>query len=243
MIDLHSHLLPGIDDGAEDMQTALNMARMAVADGITHSVLTPHLHEGRWDNRAEDLAVKCAEFQAEIDAEGIPLKVSYSCEVRIGPELLGWIPAGDVRFLGKWQGEHVMLLELPHGLIPPGADKLTAWLLKQGIRPMIAHPERNKFVLRDLRAIEPFVEQGCLLQVTAGSVAGGFGEPARERAIEMLARGWVTILASDAHSVDWRPPNLSAGRRAASAVVGEEESWQLVRGRPWAIAASHFETP
>ncbi|NNE05759.1 MAG: capsular biosynthesis protein [Xanthomonadales bacterium] len=241
MIDLHCHLLPGIDDGAGDLATALDMARMAVADGITHAVLTPHLHGGRWDNRAAEVKGHCEAFARALTEHDIPLEVSYSAEVRIGPEILSWIPAGDIRFLGSWEGRKVLLLELPHGQIPPGSDKLTGWLLNNGIQPMIAHPERNKFVLRDLAAIEPFVEQGCLLQVTAGSVAGGFGEPARERAIELLARNWVTILASDAHSSQWRPPVLSEGREAASAVVGEDQAWQLVHGRPWKIAEQHFE--
>ncbi len=240
MIDLHCHILPGIDDGAEDLGTALAMARMAVDDGITHAVLTPHLHEGRWDNRAADVAVYCDRFRAQLDNAGIELQVGYAAEVRIGAEILSWVGSGDIPYLGEWEGERVLLLELPHGQIPPGADKLTAWLRSNGIRPLIAHPERNKFVLRDLQAIQPFVEQGCLLQVTAGSVAGQFGEPARQRAGEMLSQGWVTVLASDAHSVEWRPPHLEAGRRAAEALVGEEESWNLVRERPWQIAESRF---
>ncbi len=128
MIDLHCHLLPGIDDGAEDMQTALAMVRIAVDDGITHCVLTLHLHEGRWDNRAHHLVELCADFQQQLEAENIPLLVSYSTEVRIGPEILGWVAAGDINYLGKWQGDNVMLLELPHDQIPPGAEKLTAWL-------------------------------------------------------------------------------------------------------------------
>ncbi|MFT5768406.1 MAG: protein-tyrosine phosphatase [Lysobacterales bacterium] len=241
MIDLHCHMLPGIDDGAGELETALGMARLAVADGITHSVLTPHLHGGRWDNRAADISLLCSEFRQQLATENIDLKLGFSAEVRIDAEIIGWIANGDIPFLGEWEGQKVLLLELPHGEIPPGADKLTAWLLKNNIRPMIAHPERNKYVLRSLDAITPFVEQGCLLQVTAGSVAGQFGEPARERAIELLARGWVTILATDAHSVDWRPPDLSTGRQAAAAVVGEAESWQLVKDRPWEIARSHFE--
>ncbi|NND43880.1 MAG: capsular biosynthesis protein [Xanthomonadales bacterium] len=242
MIDLHSHLLPGIDDGAVDMATALEMARLAVADGITHSVLTPHLHGGRWDNRAGSVSAHLDAFRTALEEAGIDLQVSYSAEVRIGPEILEWVASDDITFLGQWEGQRVLLLELPHGQIPPGADKLTAWLLNEGIRPMIAHPERNKFVLRDLDAIQPFIEQGCLLQVTAGSVAGQFGEPARVRATELLQRGWVTILATDAHSVEWRPPNLADGRRAAEALVGESESWALVRERPWQIAETRFAT-
>ena len=79
------------------------------------------------------------------------------------------------------------------------------------------------------------------MQLTAGSVAGQFGETARQRSLEMLALGWVTILATDAHGVEWRPPNLSAGRKSASVVVGEDEAWKMVRERPWKIAECHFE--
>jgi protein-tyrosine phosphatase len=240
MIDLHCHLLPGIDDGAENIDMALEMARIAVADGITHAVLTPHLHEGRWDNRAGSVEAEVLRFQRALSEADIGLQVRHSAEVRIGPEILDWVAGDDICFIGQWEDQPVLLLEMPHGQIPPGADKLSAWLLGQGIRPMIAHPERNKFVLRDIDAIQPFIEQGCLLQVTAGSVTGQFGEPARERAAELLSRGWVTILASDAHSVQWRPPVLSEGRRAAEALVGESESWSLVRERPWQMVEQRF---
>ena len=97
---------------------------------------------------------------------------------------------------------------------------------------MIAHPERNKDIMRSIDKLLPFVRLGCLLQLTAGAVAGAFGEPARLRAVDLLGRGWVTILASDAHNMEARPPELEPGRLAAARVVGEEESWQLVRERP-----------
>ena len=112
------------------------------------------------------------------------------------------------------------------------SDKLVSWLLKQGIRSMIAHPERNKDILRSIDKLLPFVRMGCLLQITAGAVAGSFGEPARARAADLLARGWVTVLASDAHNMEARPPELEPGRAAAAKIVGEEESWNLVRHRP-----------
>jgi protein-tyrosine phosphatase len=103
---------------------------------------------------------------------------------------------------------------------------------------MIAHPERNKDILRSLDKINPFIELGCLLQVTAGAVAGGFGEQARQRAAELLGRGWVTVLASDAHNLDARPPELEPGRAAAALIVGDDESWRLVRERPRQIIGS-----
>ncbi len=236
MIDLHCHLLPGIDDGPEDLSTALQLAQHAVAAGIRAATVTPHMHAGRYENRAQGIRQLAERFQAELDQRGIALRIQAAAEVRLDHDVLAWVADGQVPFLGKWQGEHVMLLELPHSHVPVGADKLVEWLLKQGVRPMIAHPERNKEIMRSADKLLPFIRLGCLLQVTAGAVAGNFGEPARARAIDLLARGWVTLLASDAHNMDARPPELEPGRMAAARVVGEAESWNLVRHRPAVIA-------
>jgi protein-tyrosine phosphatase len=142
--------------------------------------------------------------------------------------------------LGDWQGASVVLLEFPHGQLPVGSEKLVAWLVRNGVRPMVAHPERNKDIIRDLDRVAPLVAEGALLQVTADSVSGHFGPFAQQRAVELLERGWVTILASDAHNLEHPPPLLERGRRAAAEIVGEEESWRLVRDRPRAISARHF---
>lgn len=232
MIDLHCHLLPGIDDGPEDLATALRLARHAVAAGVRTSVVTPHMHPGRYANRAANIRAAAANFQQSLDAEGIALEILCSAEVRLDHEILSWVGEEQIPYLGHWQGERVMLLEFPHSHVPVGADKLVAWLLKQGIRPMIAHPERNKDILRSIDKLLPFVRLGCLLQVTAGAVAGTFGEYAQVRAVDLLSRGWVTVLASDAHNMEARPPELEPGRVAAAKIVGEEESWKLVRDRP-----------
>jgi protein-tyrosine phosphatase len=232
VIDLHCHLLPGIDDGPEDLAAALLLARHAVASGIRVSVVTPHMHAGRYDNQAAKIRTAAASFQKALDAENIALKIHAAAEVRLDHEILTWVAAEQIPYLGQWQGEHVMLLEFPHSHVPVGADKLVAWLRKQNIRPMIAHPERNKDILRSVDKLQPFVQMGCLLQVTAGAVAGGFGEYARLRAVDLLGKGWVTVLASDAHNMEARPPELEPGRSAAAAIVGEAESWNLVRHRP-----------
>lgn len=232
MIDLHCHLLPGIDDGPEDLATALCLARHAVAAGIRTSVVTPHMHPGRYDNRAANIRTAAQEFQRTLDAEGIDLQIRCAAEVRLDHEILSWVGEEQIPYLGRWQGERVMLLEFPHSHVPVGADKLVAWLLKQNIRPMIAHPERNKDILRSIDKLIPFVRMGCLLQVTAGAVAGTFGEYAQVRAADLLGRGWVTVLASDAHNMDARPPELEPGRIVAAKIVGEDESWKMVRDRP-----------
>ena len=144
--------------------------------------------------------------------------------------------------LGRFEGEDVLLLELPHGAVPPGTDKLVAWLRKRGVRPMIAHPERNRLLMREPERIEPFVESGCLLQLTAGAVAGDFGKPAAKLARHILEQGWATVLASDAHNLKARPPELDGGRAAAARIVGAEEAERLVTAAPWSIVAGQFES-
>jgi len=235
MIDLHCHLLPGIDDGPETLDEAVALAAHAVKSGITYAVVTPHVHVGRYENDRPSIERDLATFQAELRSLKIPLQLGLGAEVRIGHEVVELIAENRVPFLGERDGYRIMLLEFPHGHIPVGGDKFVAWLLKNRIRPLIAHPERNREIMDDVNKLTPFVTMGCMLQLTAGSVAGNFGENAQERAVDLLKRGWVTVLASDAHNLEHRPPELEPGRKAAAAIVGEEESWKLVRDTPLAI--------
>lgn len=242
MIDLHNHLLPGIDDGAEDVGTSIELARIAVKDGITHLVCTPHIHTGRYDNTQQTIQAAFEQFQQALQAENIALKVAWAAEVRFGLELMEWAGMGTLPFLGEWQGKKVLLLEFPHNEVPFGAEKLTSWLIGRNILPMIAHPERNKGIMKSRSKLKPFLNQGCLLQVTAGSVAGHFGETAREVALELLQEDKVTILATDAHNTRHRPPQLKEGVRAAAAVTGEKKAAELVTLNPWTLAQVHFSS-
>ncbi len=235
MIDLHCHLLPGIDDGPETLDEALEMARIAVANGIVEAHVTPHLHPGRWDNDLLKINAAVVSYRAALAQAGIPLEIGFAAEVRLDYEIVPLIEAGRVPFLGTLEGHQVMLLEFPHSHVPVGADKFVAWLLARNIRPLIAHPERNKDVMREPDRIEPFVREGCLLQLTADSVSGGFGELCAQRAREFLERGWVSVLASDAHDTTDRPPRIAPGRDAAAKIVGEEEARRMTHGTPLRI--------
>ncbi|EXJ10787.1 tyrosine-protein phosphatase [Nitrincola nitratireducens] len=233
MIDLHNHLLPGIDDGAPDLDTALALAKIAVEDGITHMVCTPHIHPGRYENTKQSIASAFDTLQLALQQLNIELTLlSPGAEVRIGPEIMMGIERNEIPFIGHWHGKPVILLELPHSGIPLGSDKLTAWLIKHGIQPMIAHPERNKAIMQTPGKLKPFVEQGCLLQVTAGSMAGNFGERAQDLAVQLLRDGLITILASDAHNVQHRPPILSVAREVVIAEASLSEYEALVLHRP-----------
>ena len=235
MIDLHCHLVPGIDDGPRTLAESLAMARMAVAEGITAARTTPHIHVGRYENDLASIEKAIEELRAALEAEAIPLELSFAAEVRLDYEVLPMIEAGRVPFLGELDGYRVLLLEFPHSHVPVGADKFVAWLLARRIRPMIAHPERNKDLMRDPAKIEPFVKEGCLLQLTADAVAGEFGELCALRSREFLQRGWVTVLASDAHDTGDRPPRIARGRDAAAQWVGEAEARRLTQDTPLRI--------
>lgn len=241
MLDLHCHLLPGIDDGPDSLAEALDLARQAVADGVTHAVLTPHIHHGRWDNDRAIIDRSLAVFGWALQDAEIPLRIAAAAEVRIGPEILAMVPSGQIPFLGQWQGRDVMLLEMPHSHILPGTEKIVEWLLNRNILPMIAHPERNKDVMRKPEKLHPLIRMGCLFQVTAGSVVGQFGETAMARAIELLEQGVVTVLASDAHHVGRRPVNLAAGRDGAAEIIGADAAFDLVWTNPRLITEGLFK--
>lgn len=232
MIDLHCHLLPGIDDGASSFEEALSLARMAVADGITHMVFTPHVHPGRYENNAQTIQPVFEAFQQALIDNDIQLSVKPAGEVRLSVDILTMFAAGKLPYLGEWDGKKVMLLELPHSHVPPGADNLVKWLLDRNVLPMIAHPERNKGFHSDSRKLAPFIEMGCLFQLTAMSVTGEFGKPAEELSVKMLENGWATVIASDAHNASHRPPVLSNAVKVAAQLIGETEARRLVWGNP-----------
>lgn len=224
MIDLHCHYLPGIDDGSQSMAESLDLARASVADGITHAAMTPHIHPGRYENVRSSVITATNHFRAALADAAIPLQIFPAGEVRLSAEVIELLEQDELPYLGTLNGYRILLLEFPYGQIPVGTDKLAHWLLTQKIRPLIAHPERNKVVLDNLERIAPFVEMGCLLQVTAGSVVGDFGRAAQESAALMLEHRWVSVIATDAHNLLHRAPILSRAR-----------NWLVERGgQAWA---------
>ena len=240
MIDLHNHLLPGIDDGAPDLEQALALARIAVADGISHMVCTPHIHPGRYDNTPASIASALQQLRQGLQQENIPLQIASAAEVRFGVEIMSMVAEQSLPLLGEWQGKQVLLLEFPHSEVPHNAERLTAWLIQRHITPMIAHPERNKGLMAHPGRLKDFLKQGCLLQVTAGAVAGRFGPRAQQLAEALLKHGHVTLLASDAHNREHRPPVLSEGLASAAALIGDQAAEKLVKDNPWQIAQGHF---
>lgn len=244
MIDLHCHFLPGIDDGAQTLDDALDLARASVTAGVKTAVMTPHVHVGRYDNNLSSIKASFRAFDRALAVNGIPLEIRIGGEVRISPEIMAMVEEEEIPYLGELDGYRILLLEFPHGHLMVGADKLIQWLLARRIRPLIAHPERNKEVMHNVGKIYPFVAMGCLLQVTGASVIGQFGKPAQDCAMSLIERNWVTVVATDAHNLLHRPPNFDLAYQALVAIGGEPFARQLTEHMPAEIVranTSHLE--
>ena len=161
MIDIHCHILPGIDDGAKDMDEALSLINLAVEDGVTHIVVTPHLHIGRFNNFLSVIESSFLDLQHAVVNEKIQVKLAYAAEVRLDSEILSLLSRQELPLYGSFKGQQFMLLEFPHSHIPAGSEVLVKHLIKQNITPVVAHPERNRDLLKTPDKIKPFVRLGC----------------------------------------------------------------------------------
>ena len=212
-VDIHCHLLPGIDDGASDWNESLAMARLAVADGIRTVIVTPHQLGAYRENDGRKIRARTAQLQQFLEQRGVPLQVLPGADVRIEPEMIGRIRGGEVLTLAD-QGRFV-LLELPHEVFLP-LDPLLKDLDRAGLVGILSHPERNVGILGQPEVVGPLVDRGCLLQVTAGSLTGTFGLHVQRLAERLIVEGLVHFLATDAHSSKSRRPLL---RRSFDRVV------------------------
>jgi protein-tyrosine phosphatase len=240
MIDLHCHLLPGMDDGPDTLDQALRLCRLAVTDGITHAIVTPHIHPARWDNTRQGILEQLHLLESALREHDIPLQLGFAAEVRLTDQVMQQVADGQIPFYGEVDGYRIMLLEFPHGAINPGSDKLVQWLLARNIRPLIAHPERNRQVMKDPKLLAPFVDAGCWLQVTAGSVTGGFGARASATARALLHEDVVTVVASDGHNERTRPPHLNQAFQWIANEYGEQRALRMMRDTPATIVADQF---
>jgi protein-tyrosine phosphatase len=242
MIDIHCHILPGIDDGAKDMDEALALINLAVADGVTRIVVTPHLHFGRFENYLPVIQASFLALQQVVAEAGIVIELAYAAEVRLDSEILSLLSRQQLPLYGSYNNQQFMLLEFPHSHIPAGSDILVKHLLKQNITPVIAHPERNRDLLKSPEKIKPFVRLGCWFQVTASSITGHFGEECQTLALSYIEQDFIHIIASDAHNLKRRPPVLSEARSKISAMFGEAKAQQLFYDNAYNITASLFES-
>lgn len=232
MIDLHCHILPGVDDGAKTLDESLDMARIAVADGIHTLACTPHIYPGMYMNDGPGIARACARLQAELDHQGIALKLVVGADVHLVPGLIEGLRSGRVPTLN---GSRYFLLEPSHTTPPPRLEASVLDLIAAGHTPIITHPERLAWVEDHHPVFPRLIAQGAWMQVTAGALTGVFGKRARYWGERLVGEGHTHLLATDAHSTGRRLPRLSEGLEVARRLVGDGEARRLVDERPTAV--------
>ena len=240
MIDIHSHILPGIDDGAKDLNESLALLKIAQNDGITHMVATPHIHIGRFNNSATQLYSHISNLKVQAFANDINIKLAVAAEVRLDIELMSLVLGNKLPFIGTLDSVNYLLLELPHSHVPQGYDKFINWLAKQDVKVIIPHPERNRDIQANPFYIERLKQLGCDFQLTASSIEGAWGEIAKKISMDMLDKGLVTYIASDAHSVKRRPPILSKAKQIVSELIGQNDAHDLFFTNPKRLTESLF---
>lgn len=233
MIDLHVHILPGFDDGAEDEETSVAMARLAAQDGISCLVATPHIIEGLFDWSRERILEAVGELNRCLDARGVPVQVLPGAEYRIDPRLPECLSRGELVTVND--GGRYLLVELPASMVPPYMDRVLYDLQLQGITPVVVHPERNAAFIREPALVANLAARGILFQITAGSLTGMFGKTVQKTAVGFFRSGRGHCIASDAHSPRGRAPVLSSAVREVERVLGAEVAQVLVRENPGRI--------
>jgi protein-tyrosine phosphatase len=231
VIDIHSHIMPEIDDDARSVEEALEMARIAAKDGIEFMVSTPHMFNGLSRNpQPSEILARVRALNQAIGKNG--LQILPGNEVHISHDIAEQAQDGRVTTINQ---RNYMLVEFPHLTVPVGAEDLFYKLLLQGVRPILVHPERNAQIQANPALVAKFVERGVYVQVTAMSVTGEFGPTAKACARVLLRHDCVHFLATDAHRTRSRPPILSRGRDAAAAIIGKERAEALVETNPRAV--------
>lgn len=232
MIDLHSHILPGIDDGAPDLDTSLKMARQAVDGGTNIMACTPHIYPGMYMNEATGIAAGMEVLQTALDQAGIALKLVQGADVHLVPEVLEGLKSGRIPTLNR---SRYFLLEPSHHVAPPRFEDSVFEMMAAGYVPVITHPERLVWIETHYPKFVSLVHQGAWMQLTAGAILGKFGKRARYWSERMLDEGLVHIVSSDAHTTGMRNPNMADAREALVRRLGEAAANQLLLERPAAI--------
>ncbi len=234
MIDIHCHILPGIDDGASDLRESVEMAKTALADGITAVAATPHTQNGVYENAGNAIKESCDNLRKVFRREGIGLDLYPGAEVHLCRGMAEKIETGEILTIND--NRRYLLLEFPAHMDFAVCKREIFELGLANIVPVIAHPERNAFFHFHFEAILELIELGCLVQITALSLTGGMGKGPAELSRKMVEMRIAHVIASDSHSPEMRSPKLSEAFAAAAKILGsEEEAEKLVTERPSSI--------
>lgn len=232
MIDLHCHMLPGIDDGAGDLEVALEMARVAVADGITVTACTPHIMPGVYANTGPAIRAAIVAFSGALADAGIPLRLAPGADVHLAMDLADGLKAGRVLTIND---SRYFLFEPPHHVMPPRLEHAVFDIMTAGYHPIVTHPERLTWIENHYDVMQKMAHAGAWMQITCGSVTGRFGRRPQYWAERMIDEGLVHILATDAHNLRNRSPSMAKSRDLVAERLGEAEARNMVLVRPQGI--------
>jgi protein-tyrosine phosphatase len=232
MVDIHHHLLPGLDDGSSDLETSLAMIRMAAEDGITHIVATPHANGNyRFDpERNEELLQT---LRDGLTREGIAMTLGRGCDFHLSYDNIQSARTDPHRF--TINNKDYLLIELPDFAIPPQIDDSFYELRLAGTHLILTHPERNPVLQKSPERLTEWIRQGMLVQVTTSSVLGHMGPVAEKMAHKLLSNRHVHFLATDAHNTTRRPPKMAAARDLVAKKYGAEYAQFLCTSNPLAV--------
>lgn len=245
MIDLHSHILPGVDDGPSRIEISLKMAQCAVADGIHTLVATPHAFDGTSRNFLPHILMHIGRLKKKLTENQIPLTICPGAEVRIHSGMDHSLKEGKTASINN-TGRY-MLVEFPHHMVLPGTRDVLFHLFLNGVTPVLAHPERNLALQRNPRILADLVNMGCLVQLTAMSITGELGHDAMEYAHFLLKEGQAHVIATDSHNAENRPPILSTALEATAHILGDmvaaeamvtETPRKILEGKPLKLPES-----
>jgi protein-tyrosine phosphatase len=232
MIDLHCHLLAGIDDGAKDIEQSLAMARIAVSEGITVVACTPHITPGVYNNDGGLIKERLANLRQWLSYSNIPLSVVCGADIHVAPNIVDGLKSGAMLSLND---SRYVLIEPPHHVAPPQLEQSFFQLISAGYVPILTHPERLSWIDRRYDLIQQLAQAGVWMQITAGSLTGTFGSRPKYWAERMLDEGLVQIMATDAHNTGRRGPYIREALDLARERVGEAEAANLTLTRPRGI--------
>jgi protein-tyrosine phosphatase len=226
VIDIHCHILPGIDDGPSDIKESVEMAKIAALDGITKIVATPHIKDTLHPKSAIAKIIKV--LNDNLDKTGIPIEIIQGADVNamLDPSLLDGYTINDTGYI---------LIEFPHSYLPKNSKDILFKMMIKGYNPIITHPERNLSVIKNPKLLFELLDTGLLVQITADSLTGYFGMDVKECAVYILEKGAVSFIASDAHSITERRPVLSEGLKVAEKIVGKGKAASMVTSNPMAV--------
>lgn len=233
MIDLHTHILPGVDDGVKTEDAAVEFARHAVQHGTRVIVTTPHCKEGFYFIDRAGVLSAVEQLRARLQREAVDVRLEPGAEVHICPDLVERVRDGRAPTLAD--NGKTLLLELSLSQYPVQLENLIFQLKLAGIEILLAHPERIRFFQDDVTRYEEVVRLGAYGQITTGSIAGTFGSDTREFSVELLRKGLVHVLASDAHNTRGRPPVLDSALEMAAEYVGQRRAMVMVTDAPRAL--------